>query len=119
MTTRVLIADDHSGFRSQAVKLLETEGFEVLGCAADGSSALSMTADLQPDVLLLDIQLPDISGFEVARRLDTPGNASAIVLISTRELSDYGGDVEAAPVKGFITKAELSGAAIIEVLEEP
>lgn len=116
MPKRVLIVDDHSGFRRAAAKLLVAEGFEVVGYAVDGSSALSMAADLHPDVLLLDVQLPDISGFEVARRLATCDGSTAIVLVSTRESSDYGNEVQAAPVKGFITKAELCGGRISQAL---
>lgn len=108
--------DDHSAFRLAATRLLLAEGFEVVGSAADGSSALTMTAHLRPDLLLLDIQLPDISGFEVARRLAASDGSTAVVLVSTRESCDYGDEVEAAPVKGFIAKAELSGARITEAL---
>lgn len=117
MATRVLIVDDHSTFRRAATRLLLAEGFDVVGSAADGSSALTMTADLQPDLLLLDVQLPDISGFEVARRVAAADGSTAIVLISTRESADYGGEVEGAPVKGFIAKGQLSGARIAEALE--
>lgn len=117
MTTRVVIVDDHWAFRRAAARLLLAEGFEVVGSAADGSSALAMTADLKPDLLLLDIQLPDISGFEVARRVAESHGSTAVVLVSTRESSDYGDEVKAAPVEGFIEKSELSGERITEALE--
>jgi DNA-binding NarL/FixJ family response regulator len=116
MCNRVLIADDHSGFRRAATELMTAEGFEVLGCAVDGRSALQMTADLRPDLLLLDVQLPDMSGFEVARRLAAANDPTAIVLISSRDRSDYGGELEISPVNGFITKSDLSGSLIARML---
>jgi DNA-binding NarL/FixJ family response regulator len=65
----VLIVDDHDGFRSSARALLEAEGFDVVGEAGDAASALAAAARLRPEVVLLDIQLPGIDGFEVAARL--------------------------------------------------
>ena len=69
MTVRVLIVDDHPSFRATARLLLETEGFEVVGEEADGASGLRAARELSPDLVLLDVQLPDIDGFEVAAQL--------------------------------------------------
>ena len=108
----MIIVDDHSGFRSWARALLETEGFEVVGEAEDGESALAAVHQLQPRIVLLDIQLPDIDGFEVAERLAQAGEPPAVVLISTRDVSSYRRRLARSRVCGFVSKSELSGNAI-------
>lgn len=115
--TTILIVDDHPGFRSRARALLEADGYEVVGEAADGASAISTSGDLRPDVILLDVQLPDIDGFEVARRLAESGNRSAVVLTSSRDAADYGPRIARSAARGFLSKAELSGPAIQALLE--
>ncbi len=112
MTDRVLVVDDHPGFRDAARRLLEQGAFEVVGEAADGASAIRETARLRPDVVLLDIGLSDMDGFEVARRLLAEAAPPAIILISTRDAEDFGGRVERAGVRGFIPKSMLSRARI-------
>jgi DNA-binding NarL/FixJ family response regulator len=108
----VLIVDDHEGFRESARALLEAEGFVVAGSAADGVAALAAVAQWRPDVVLLDVQLPDLDGFVVAERLaDTP-DPPRVVLISSRDAAAYGSRIDAAPVCGFLAKSELSGAAL-------
>src|SRR5438105_2788065 len=79
----VLIVDDHPSFRATARALLQAEGFDVVGEAEDGASALALVAELRPDVVLLDVQLPDLDGFEVAQRLGADG--PAVVLVSSRD----------------------------------
>src|SRR5919112_1163908 len=116
MTRTVLIVDDHPSFRASARMLLEAEGFDVIGEAEDGNSALRAVEELQPDVVLLDVQLPDIDGLEVAARLTENGSGPAIVLTSSRDLADLGLERERCPVRGFIPKAELSGAALEALL---
>lgn len=108
----VLIVDDHPEFRRSARALLEAEGFEVVGEAADGASALLEAARLHPRLVLLDIQLPDLDGFEVAARLAAGRDPPTVVLISTRAASSYRRRLAATPVLGFITKSELSGEAL-------
>jgi len=112
----VLIVDDHPSFRASARAVLEAEGFEVVGEAEDGWSAVSAVQRLHPDVVLLDVQLPDIDGFEVAERLAMAGDGPCIVLVSSRDGSDYGPLITACGACGFVAKAELSGPAIVELL---
>jgi DNA-binding NarL/FixJ family response regulator len=111
-----LIVDDHDGFRSFARALLQAEGFEVVGEAADGLSALEAAAELEPDLVLLDIQLPDIDGFEVAERLSRDGEPPAVVLVSTREAAAYRRRLADTRARGFIPKAELSGPALLALV---
>ena len=111
----VLIVDDHPSFRANARALLEAEGFEVVGEAEDGASALRAVHELSPELVLLDVQLPDLDGFEVARRLTEDGGP-AVVLVSSRDGSDFGPLVERSGARGFIPKAELSGAALSALL---
>ena len=116
MRPTLLIVDDHPGFRSLARKLLEAGGFQVVGEAADGLGAVAIARELRPDVVLLDIQLPDIDGFEVLARLRDHAAGPAVVLTSTRDRADYGERVDHSGASGFIPKAELSGAAVLAVI---
>jgi DNA-binding NarL/FixJ family response regulator len=116
MARTVLIVDDHPSFRASARMLLEAEGFEVVGEAEDGRSGLEAVQALKPDVVLLDVQLPDIDGIEVANRLTANGSGPAIVLTSSRDLADLGPVRERCDVRGFIPKSELSGAALEALL---
>ncbi len=108
----VLIVDDHEGFRVAARALLEAEGFAVVGEAADGRDALTEVERLRPDVVLLDIQLPDIDGFSVATRLATAASPPDVVLVSSREADTYGLRLANAPARGYLAKRDLSGAAL-------
>jgi DNA-binding NarL/FixJ family response regulator len=108
----VLIVDDHDGFRESARALLEAEGFAVVGDAAEGAAAVAAVARLRPDVVLLDVQLPDVDGFAVAARLAAGPDPPRVVLISSREVAAYGPRIGGAPVCGFLAKRELSGAAL-------
>jgi two-component system response regulator EvgA len=113
---RVLVVDDHPSFRRCASALLTAEGFEVVGEAEDGASAVAAAAELAPELVLLDVQLPDLDGFEVARRLLEADPAVKIVLISSRDSSEYGSLIEASGALGFVAKGDLSGVAIEELL---
>src|SRR5215203_6726536 len=112
-----LVVDDHPSFRKTARVLLESEGFQVVGEAADGASAIEAAKTLRPDVVLLDIILPDIDGFEVAARLITNGNPPAIVLTSSHDARDFGRLIHESGARGFISKAELSASRLRALLE--
>ncbi len=112
----VLVVDDHAGFRSRARLLLETEGYEVVGEAADGQAALEETRRLLPDLVLLDVQLPDGDGFDVAARITAEGTPPAVVLVSSRDWSHSAELIVRSGAKGFLPKDQLSGAAIAELL---
>jgi DNA-binding NarL/FixJ family response regulator len=112
----VLVVDDHASFRVSARAFLEGEGFPIVGEAIDGASALAAVAETNPDVVLLDVQLPDLSGFEVAAALRAAGHPARVVLTSTREASEYGDLIDASPAAGFIAKDALTGDAIRALL---
>jgi len=117
MSPTVLIVDDHPSFRATARVLLEAEGFDVIGEAADGASALAEVGRLHPEVVLLDVQLPDTDGFRVAEHLMAlNGSSPAVVLVSSRDFADYGPLVARSGARGFVPKAELSGARVSELL---
>jgi DNA-binding NarL/FixJ family response regulator len=111
-----LIVDDHPGFRALARRLLESTGFDVVGEAEDGASAIEMAHELRPSLVLLDVQLPDLDGFEVAHRLAAAGLDHAIVLVSSRDRTAYRRRLASAPVRGFIAKGELSGDSLAELV---
>jgi DNA-binding NarL/FixJ family response regulator len=108
----VLIVDDHAGFRSFARALLEAEGFDVVGEAADGASALAAARALAPELVLLDVALPDMDGFAVCDALLEDGAGPAVVLTSSRDVSSYRRRLKRSRARGFIPKSELSGPAL-------
>ena len=110
--TTILIVDDHMSFRIQARAILEADGFTVVGEADDGASGLAAARSMRPDLVLLDIGLPDIEGFQVARELAADGPPPSVVLTSSRDASAYGPRLASSRVLGFVPKEELSGAAI-------
>ena len=117
MSARVLIVDDHAPFRALARRVLTADGFDIVGEAADGASALDAARALRPDVVLLDVQLPDVDGFRVAQELSDEPPSPAVVLVSTRSGSDYGSRLTTSPARGFIAKADLSGEGLQRVLD--
>jgi DNA-binding NarL/FixJ family response regulator len=115
---RALVVDDHAGFRTSARFLLEMEGFEVVGEAADCASAVAAAVQLAPDVVLLDVQLPDGQGFDAARDMLDRGVRARIVLTSSRDESDYGDSIRESGAIGFVPKGELSGDRIRALLAQ-
>ncbi len=118
MSPSVLIVDDHPSFRASARRMLEASGYSIVGEAADGGAAIDAAGALAPDLVLLDVQLPDLDGFEVAERISALGEgAPVIVLTSSRDREDFGDAVAESPARGFIAKGELSGEALAELAE--
>jgi DNA-binding NarL/FixJ family response regulator len=112
----VLIVDDHAAFRTLARSMLESDGFDVVGEAWDGASALAAAARLRPSVVLLDVQLPDLDGFEVAARLAEGPEPPKVILISTRDAASYRRRLGKTSALGFVSKSDLSGAAIAAIV---
>ncbi len=116
MARTVLIVDDHPSFRASARVLLESEGFEVVGEADDGQSGVEAARRLRPEVVLLDVALPDMDGFDVAALLTGNGAGPAVVLVSSRDPGDFGPLVMRSGARGFVPKAELSGERVEALL---
>jgi DNA-binding NarL/FixJ family response regulator len=117
MPPRIVIVDDDPTFLATVRVLLEAEGFVVVGEALNGADGLAAAAEFEPDVVLVDVNLPDIDGFEVVERLADRGPGLPVVLTSIRSKSDFGELVEKSRARGFITKAEISGHALAEILD--
>ena len=114
----VVVVDDHEPFRSAACDLLRRCGVVVVGEARDGRGACELVERVRPDLLILDVRLPDLDGFEVTRRLTGSSWRPRIVLVSTREAIDFGHRVEESGADGFITKSRLSGATLQAILRD-
>ena len=112
MAKSILIVDDHPSCVAVARVLLETEGFDVVGVARDGESAVRESVRVAPQFVLLDVSLPDMDGFEVAARLRAAGVSSTIVFTSSRDRADFGSLLTDSGGAGFIAKGELSGDAL-------
>jgi len=110
----ILIVDDYATFRASARSLLEAEGFDVVGEAENGVIALKLAKELEPEVVLLDVHLPDFDGFEVAERLRELESPPIVILTSSRD--DYRSLVGASSARAFLRKDELSGAALSSAL---
>ncbi|HUP14784.1 MAG TPA: response regulator transcription factor [Acidimicrobiia bacterium] len=116
MRPTLVIVDDHEDFRISARAMLEADGFDVIGEAADGEEALAVITDLRPTIVLLDIQLPGMDGLAVASQLASREAPPHVVLISSREAASYGPRLAGASARGFITKSELSGHTLSKLL---
>ena len=116
MKRTVLIVDDHAGFRASARRVLEAGGYSVIAEAVDGTTGVAAAAEARPDLALVDVQLPDFDGFELTRRLREAGETPEIVLISSHEQADFGSLVEASGARGFVSKSDLSAAALEALL---
>ena len=113
----VLVVDDHGEFRAVARAVLESDGFRVVGEAEDGECALVSVERLRPDVVLLDVALPGMDGFDVAERLAAEGaDGPQIVLVSSRAASSYRRRLATTSARGFLAKSELTGAAVRALL---
>ena len=119
MASRVLVVDDHASYRSIVRRILVADGFTVVGEASGGIEAIRASGDLCPDLVLLDVQLPDMDGFEVARSLARQIGPPVVVLVSSRSRADYGSRIEECGARGFIAKSALTGEAVRRLLPEP
>ena len=113
----VLVVDDNPGFRARARRWLEAGGFVVVAEAGDGAAGLEAVRAHRPDVVLLDVHLPDVSGLEVAERLAQEPDGPSVVLTSTRDASDFGDRIERSGACGFLPKSELSGEAVAALVQ--
>ena len=116
MPRRILIVDDNSDFRAAARQLLERHGFVVVAEAETGISGIEKTNEHRPDLVLLDVQLPDVDGFEVAERLSRLDLSAGVILTSSLDGTDFGALVARSSALGFVPKAELSALAIEALL---
>jgi CheY-like chemotaxis protein len=107
----VLVVDDHPSFRSFARRLLEAAGFTVVDEAGDGAAALTAVRTLRPDVVLLDVLLPDTTGTELAEVLASEPAAPLVVLTSSRSAADLEPSLARSSARGFIAKRDLTVAA--------
>lgn len=114
MAARAIVVDDHAAFRASARRLLELTGYDVVAEAGDGASGLALVRELEPELVLLDVALPDMSGFDVADAL--AGSSSAVVLVSSRDPADLGRRALESGAIGFIPKDRLSEETIRELV---
>jgi CheY-like chemotaxis protein len=116
MPCRVLIIDDNSDFRAAARQLLERHEFVVVAEADTGVSGIEQAKAHRPDLVLLDVQLPDVDGFEIAERLSRFDVPVEVILTSSLDGTDFGALVARSSALGFVPKAELSASAIEALL---
>jgi len=118
MAATVLVVDDHPSFRSFARRLLEAAGFAVVDEAGDGASALAAVRALRPDVVLLDVLLPDTTGFELAETLSIDPAGPLVVLTSSRSAADFDVSLARSSARGFIAKRDLTAAAFTAIVDD-
>ena len=118
MALRVLIVDDNEPFLEAASVLLRREGIEVVGVASTSAETLWRAAQLQPDVVLIDVMLGPESGVDLTRRLDDEGwlDGGVVILVSTHAEADIADLIADSPAVGFLPKAELSADAIRRIV---
>jgi DNA-binding NarL/FixJ family response regulator len=114
----VVVVDDDPSFLATVRVLLEADGFSVVGEALTGEEGVAAVEELKPDLVLVDVNLPDIDGFEVVERLADGGGTTPVVLTSSRAAGDFGRLVEESSARAFVTKAEISGEALARHLDE-
>jgi DNA-binding NarL/FixJ family response regulator len=112
----VLVVDDHAEFRTSVRALLVADGFDVVGEAGTGAEALYAVGRLRPDVVLLDVKLPDVDGIAVAESVALLPDPPQVVLVSSRDRAAYGSRLLNAPVRGFLAKSDVSGASLRRLL---
>lgn len=113
----VLVVDDHEAFRSSASALLSAGGLHVLDAAADGAAGVRLVALLRPDIVVLDVRLPDATGFSVADTLARLPHPPAVVLVSSLDPAEVVPRIDRATVCGFIPKSELTPQRVRDLVE--
>lgn len=113
----MLVVDDHPSFRSFARRLLEAAGFAVVDEAGDGASALAAVRALRPDVVLLDVLLPDTTGFELTEALSVDPVGPVVVLTSSRSAADFDVSLARSSARGFIAKRDLTAASFAALVD--
>ncbi len=116
MSRTVLIVDDHAAFRTSARALLEADGWEVVGEAADGASGLAATRRLHPDVVLLDVRLPDTDGFHCAEQMAANGHRPTVIITSSSDDPLYPARAARSGARGFVAKHDVCGASLDRIL---
>jgi DNA-binding NarL/FixJ family response regulator len=114
--TTVLLVDDSGGFRTSARLLLEDDGFDVVGEAEDGRTAIEQVERLRPALVVLDVQLAGDNGFDVAEALAARPDPPVVVMVSTRAAATFAQRLRTTSARGFIAKADLSGDALTAML---
>jgi DNA-binding response OmpR family regulator len=118
MRPRIVIVDDDPSFLATVRLLLEEQGFAVVGEALNGLDGVAAATELRPDIVLVDVTLPDIDGFEVVKRLASGDGAPPVVLTSIRSAGDFGSLIETSRARAFIAKADITGEALAGFLDE-
>jgi DNA-binding NarL/FixJ family response regulator len=117
VSIRCVILDDNQAFLASARRLLTSEGFTVVGTASSAGDALRLASTLKPDVVLVDVEIGDESGFDVAQKfaaLDPPVPTIMISMYPEADLSDL---LAESPALGFVSKSELTGVAVTRLME--
>jgi DNA-binding response OmpR family regulator len=117
MRPRIVIVDDDPSFLATVRVLLEAEGFAVVGEALTGLDGVTVATRLDPDIVLVDVNLPDIDGFEVVKRLAGRDGAPPVVLTSSRSATDFGNLIDESRARAYITKADITGEALAGFLD--
>jgi DNA-binding NarL/FixJ family response regulator len=117
MPPRIVIVDDDPTFLAAVRVLLEAHGFDVVGEASNGLDGVAAAVGLRPDLVLVDVGLPDMDGFDVVERIADDGDAPPVVLTSIRSADDFGGLIETSRARAFITKADISAEALAGLLD--
>jgi len=113
----ILVVDDYVPFRQVVRQLLERDGFRVVGEASDGNGAIDAVRTLRPDVVLLDVHLPGDDGFKVCERMQGVLPVPEVVLTSSHDVASFRRRLRTSPARGFISKADLTSAALIALLD--
>ena len=117
MPPRIVIVDDDPSFLATVRVVLEAEGFVVVGEALTGLDGVAAATELGPDLVLVDVGLPDIDGFEVVERLAAGEDPPPVVLTSIRSATDFGSLIETSRARAFITKDDITGEALTGFLD--